>query len=107
MQTCQWPCFYSLGPSAATKKPLPTISISASAARLALVLVYESVTVMLSCALQLFSSQVVVVDEFTGRPVDGRSWSDGLQQATMTGVLGFRPWQSSECFMVKRCDIRV
>ena len=26
-------------------------------------------------------SQVVVVDEFTGRPVEGRSWSDGLQQA--------------------------
>lgn len=25
--------------------------------------------------------QVVVVDEFTGRPVEGRSWSDGLQQA--------------------------
>ena len=24
---------------------------------------------------------VVVVDEYTGRPVDGRSWSDGLQQA--------------------------
>ena len=24
---------------------------------------------------------VVVVDEFTGRPVEGRSWSDGLQQA--------------------------
>ena len=26
-------------------------------------------------------AQVVVVDEFTGRPVEGRSWSDGLQQA--------------------------
>ena len=25
--------------------------------------------------------KVVVVDEFTGRPVEGRSWSDGLQQA--------------------------
>ena len=27
--------------------------------------------------------QVVVVDEFTGRPVEGRSWSDGLQQAIL------------------------
>ena len=26
-------------------------------------------------------AQVVVVDEFTGRPVEGRNWSDGLQQA--------------------------
>ncbi|CAE7487181.1 secA [Symbiodinium sp. CCMP2456] len=31
--------------------------------------------------------KVVVVDEFTGRPVEGRSWSDGLQQA-WRAVLG-------------------
>ncbi len=33
------------------------------------------------CQYIVRDGKVVVVDQFTGRPVEGRSWSDGLQQA--------------------------
>ena len=33
------------------------------------------------CQYIVRDDKVVVVDQFTGRPVEGRSWSDGLQQA--------------------------
>eukprot|EP00438_Fugacium_kawagutii_P033544 Skav210143 [mRNA] locus=scaffold268:76254:83933:+ [translate_table: standard] len=48
------------------------------------------------------SSGVIVVDEFTGRPVEGRSWSDGLQQAieAKEGARVFRVEISKEAIIL-------
>ena len=35
------------------------------------------------------NGEVIIVDEHTGRLMDGRRWSDGLHQAVEAGIAGF------------------